>query len=141
VVGDGPGFWDTSDRFGSEIILINHVPCHSIPNLLGEMDVAISLGRGAMEAMATGVPTICAGYGYAGLITEANMDSLMRYNLTGFHSDGDPTDVMADVHDALKTDRRCVRRIAENYLSASDFVDRVCDLHALTLACPNLDRI
>ncbi|MEK8144838.1 hypothetical protein NKH18_34705 [Streptomyces sp. M10(2022)] len=57
VAGDGPGFWDVSDRFGSEIILINHVPCQSIPNLLGEMDVVISLGRGAMEAMATGIPT------------------------------------------------------------------------------------
>jgi glycosyltransferase involved in cell wall biosynthesis len=130
VVGDGPGFWEISDRFGSEIILINHVPCHSIPNLLGEMDVAVSVGRGAMEAMASGVPAICAGYSYAGLVTEANVDSLMVYNLTGKHSDGDPADVMADVRDALRTDRHSVRKLAENCFSADHFASRVSEIYS-----------
>ncbi len=130
AAGDGPGFWDLSDRFGSEIILINHVPCHSIPNLLGEMEVVVSLGRGAMEAMAMGIPTICAGYGYAGLVTEANVDTLMRYNLTGAYCGQDATQVMADVRNALRTDRRGVRRLAEKYLSAEYFVNGVCDLYA-----------
>ncbi|MFJ6125320.1 hypothetical protein ACIQKE_09535 [Streptomyces griseoviridis] len=132
AAGDGPGFWDVSDRFGSEIILINHVPCHSIPNLLGEMDAAVSLGRGAMEAMATGVPTLCAGYGYAGPITEETIGPLMRYNLTGAYSDRDPGLVMADVRDALQSDRRSVRALAEAHLSADTFLDRVCDLYART---------
>ncbi|MGX1759508.1 hypothetical protein ACWIG5_21780 [Streptomyces lydicus] len=130
AAGDGPGFWDISDRFGSEIILINHVPCHSIPNLLGEMDVVVSLGRGAMEAMATGIPTICAGYGYAGLVTEDNFDALMHYNLTGAYCGQDATQVMTDVRNALRTDRREVRLLAEKYLSAEGFVNGVCDLYA-----------
>ncbi|MFE6165997.1 hypothetical protein ACFQ7F_44675 [Streptomyces sp. NPDC056486] len=130
VAGDGPGFWDMSDRFGSEIILINHVPCQSIPNLLGEMDVVISLGRGAMEAMAMGIPTLCAGHHYAGPITADNMASLMRYNLTGAVSDRDPSLVMTDIRQALDSDRRDVRALAEEGLSADAFMESVSDLYA-----------
>ncbi|EGG46442.1 MULTISPECIES: hypothetical protein [Streptomyces] len=130
VVGEGPGFWDMSDRFGSEIILINHIPCQSIPNLLGEMDVVISLGRGAMEAMATGIPTLCAGHHYAGPITADNMASLMRYNLTGAVSDRDPSLVMTDIREALNRDRREVRALAEERLSADAFLEGVSDLYA-----------
>lgn len=129
VVGDGPGFWDMSDRFGDELILMNHVPCLSVPNLLAEMDVVISLGRGAMEAMATGVPTLCAGYGYAGLISGENIGPLMKYNLTGaYQSERDPNRVMEDVHSALAADRREVRRLAEEHLSVNTFTDRLFDL-------------
>ncbi|MFS8201136.1 hypothetical protein ACLVWQ_20895 [Streptomyces sp. CWNU-52B] len=130
VVGDGPGFWDMSDRFGSEIVLINHVPCQSIPQLLGEMDVVISLGRGAMEAMATGIPTLCAGHHYAGPITADNMTSLMRYNLTGAVSDRDPSLVMPDIREALGSDRSHVRALAEERLSADAFLESVSDLYA-----------
>lgn len=130
VAGDGPGFWDMSDRFGSEIILINHVPCQSIPNLLGEMDVVISLGRGAMEAMATGIPTLCAGNHYAGPITADNIAALMRYNLTGADSDRHPSLVMTDIREALDRDRREVRALAEERLSADAFMEGVSDLYA-----------
>ncbi|WP_406070284.1 hypothetical protein OG372_22915 [Streptomyces sp. NBC_01020] len=130
VAGDGPGFWDISDRFGSEIILINHVPCQSIPNLLGEMDVVISLGRGAMEAMATGIPTLCAGHHYAGPVTADNIDSLLRYNLTGADSDRHPSLVMADIREALESDRQAVRTLAEERLSADAFMEGVSDLYA-----------
>ncbi|KOV64090.1 hypothetical protein ADK64_17930 [Streptomyces sp. MMG1121] len=130
VAGEGPGFWQTSDRFGSEIILINHVPCQSIPNLLGEMDVVISLGRGAMEAMATGIPTLCAGHCYAGPITADNIASLMRYNLTGVGSDRDVSLVMTDIREALDTNRHGVRALAEARLSADAFMQSVSDLYA-----------
>ncbi|MFJ6895193.1 hypothetical protein [Streptomyces hokutonensis] len=130
ALGDGPGFWEASDRFGSEMILINHVPCHSMPNLLSDMDVVVSLGRGAMEAMATGIPTICAGYGYGGLITEDTIGILMRHNLTGAHCRRDPARVMEDVHHALDADRYEVRALAERWLSADAFVERMCDLYA-----------
>jgi hypothetical protein len=130
VAGDGPGFWETSDRFGSEIILINHVQCQSIPNLLGEMDVVISLGRGAMEAMATGIPTLCAGHRYAGLITADNIASLLRYNLTGLGGDRDPSLVMTDIREALDSDRHGVRALAEARLSADAFVESVSALYA-----------
>nr|WP_203599000.1 hypothetical protein [Streptomyces sp. SID10853] len=130
VAGDGPGFWDMSDRFGSEIILINHVPCQSIPNLLAEMDVVISLGRGAMEAMATGIPTLCAGHHYAGPITADNIDSLLRYNLTGADSDRHPSLVMADIREALDSDRQAVRALAEERLSADAFMEGVSHLYA-----------
>lgn len=130
MAGDGPGFWDVSDRFGSEIVLINHLPCQSIPHLLGEMDVAISLGRGAMEAMATGIPTLCAGHHYAGPVTADNIGPLMRYNLTGAHSDRDPALVMADIREALDSDRRDVRALAEERLSADAFMEGVSGLYA-----------
>jgi glycosyltransferase involved in cell wall biosynthesis len=130
AVGDGPGFWDLSDRFGDELILINHVPCLSVPNLLAEMDVVISLGRGAMEAMAAGIPTICAGYGYAGVVSRENIGPLLTYNLTGAYCERDPKRVMEDVRSALAADRREVRRLAEEHLSIGTFADRMFDLVA-----------
>lgn len=125
VVGDGPGFWDVEDRFGNEIILMNHVPNRSVPNLLREMDVVISLGRGAMEAMATGLPVLCAGHGYAGAVTAENIESLLHYNLTGYRAGRDPGRVMDDVSSALAANPQEVRATAERYLSIDSFAERV----------------
>lgn len=128
AVGDGPGFWDVEGRFGDEIILMNHVPNRSVPQLLRQVDVVISLGRGAMEAMATGLPVLCAGYGYAGAVTSANIASLLQYNLTGYGCDRDPGLVMDDVRCALDVEPQRPRALAEKHLSVDAFADRVVSL-------------
>ncbi|MDT4991924.1 MAG: hypothetical protein QOH97_1816 [Actinoplanes sp.] len=128
VVGDGPGFWELERRFGDEILLMNHVPNRSMPHLLRETDVVISLGRGAMEAMATGLPVLCAGYGYAGPITPANLPALLERNLTAFGYHRDPALVMADVRAALATPPAVMRTLAERYFSVDAAVEQLTSL-------------
>jgi glycosyltransferase involved in cell wall biosynthesis len=117
VVGDGPGFWELERRFGDEILLMNHVPNRSVPRLLSDVDVVISLGRGAMEAMASDLPVLCAGYGYAGLVTATNLAKLLERNLTAYGHDRDPGLVMADIRDALATPRGVLRALAEQHFN------------------------
>jgi glycosyltransferase involved in cell wall biosynthesis len=123
VVGDGPGFWELERRFGDEILLMNHVPNRSVPRLLRDTDVVISLGRGAMESMASGLPVLCAGYGYAGPITAANLPHLLERNLTAYGHDRDPGLVMNDVRDALTTPPGVLRALAEQYFSVDTAID------------------
>jgi hypothetical protein len=128
VVGDGPGFWGLEQRFGDEILLMNHVPNRSIPLLLRDTDVVVSLGRGAMEAMASGLPVLCAGYGYAGLITAANLPALLDRNLTAYGYDRHPRMVMDDVRAALATPSGAMRALAEQHFSADVSAERLVAL-------------
>ncbi|GAA1650414.1 glycosyltransferase family 4 protein [Actinoplanes couchii] len=125
VVGDGPGFWELERRFGDEILLMNHVPNRSVPRLLRDADVVVSLGRGVMEAMASGLPVLCAGYGYAGPVTETNLPELMERNLTGYGHNRDPGLVMADVKQALATPPGVMRALAEQHFCVDTSVDRL----------------
>lgn len=54
VLGDGQLFWDISDSFGNDGVVINHIPCHCIPRFISQFDMVISSGRGVMEACAVG---------------------------------------------------------------------------------------
>jgi hypothetical protein len=83
-----------------------------------------------MEALATGLPVLCAGWGYAGLITEHNVEDLMRYNLTAVRAGRAPARVMSDVETALASDPRRHRAIAEQHLSMSGAVDQIVAAHA-----------
>ena len=95
VLGAGEAFWRISDDFGDQVTLINHIPCHSIHRFLTDFDVIVSSGRGAMEALASGIPTLCAGFQYAGLITPENIQTLLETNLTGYGF-GIPVSAIAD---------------------------------------------
>ncbi|HEX7304499.1 hypothetical protein [Lentzea sp.] len=128
VVGDGPGFWEMERRFGDEILLMNHVPNRSMPHLLRDTDVVISLGRGAMEAMASGLPVLCAGYGYAGLITADNLQTLLERNLTAYGHHRDPRLVMEDVREAIATPPAVMRVLAEEHFSVDASIDRMISL-------------
>jgi glycosyltransferase involved in cell wall biosynthesis len=110
---------------------MNHVPNRSVPRLLRDTDVVISLGRGAMEAMASGLPVLCAGYGYAGPITAANLPDLFERNLTAYGHHRDPGLVMADVRAALATPPGRMRALAERYFSVDASVDRLTSLARL----------
>jgi glycosyltransferase involved in cell wall biosynthesis len=122
VIGDGEAFWAISDRFGDSISLLNFCPAHSIQNILQKFDIVISSGRGAMEALACGLPCICIGFGFAGLIRPGNIASLLRYNLTGWRSavplDRLPQELVAAR--SLGTD--VCREMAETYLDIDETV-------------------
>jgi glycosyltransferase involved in cell wall biosynthesis len=66
MLGDGDAFWKISDQYGGDLTLINHIPCHSIHNFLLHFDIVASAGRGILEALACGIPALCAGYEYGG---------------------------------------------------------------------------
>jgi glycosyltransferase involved in cell wall biosynthesis len=125
VLGDGDAFWTISDRFGSRLTLINHIPCHSLHRFLDSFDVVVSSGRGVMEALASGLPAICAGFGYGGLVLPNNILYLLKRNLTGFGMGRDVSGIMKDVRAAMTLDWRTCRRMAENYCSVDRFIDQL----------------
>ena len=122
VIGDGEAFWEISDRFGDSISLLNFCPAHSIQNILQKFDIVISSGRGAMEALACGLPCVCIGFGFAGLIRPDNIASLLRYNLTGWRS-AVPLDRLAEELVAAQSLSPGVcRGMAERYLDIDETV-------------------
>ncbi len=128
VLGAGEAFWRISDEFGDQVTLINHIPCHSIHRFLTDFDVIVSSGRGAMEALASGIPTLCAGFEYAGLITPDNIQTLLETNLTGYGF-GIPVSAIADdVARAMRVSPTVCRRLAEEHLAVDRYLDQLLDL-------------
>ena len=128
VLGAGEAFWRISDDFGDQVTLINHIPCHSIHRFLTDFDVIVSSGRGAMEALASGIPTLCAGFQYAGLITPENIQTLLETNLTGYGF-GIPVSAIADdVERAMLVSPTVCRRLAEEHCAVDRYLDQLLDL-------------
>lgn len=127
VLGDGEAFWGLSDRFGEHISLVNHSPCHSMHNFIARFDVVISSGRGVMEALASDIPAICAGFGYAGLVEPHNIESLLRYNLTGFRINGGFERVGEDIARAMSLPSGVCREMAVTHLDGEVTVSAIID--------------
>jgi glycosyltransferase involved in cell wall biosynthesis len=130
VLGDGDAFWHVSDRFGTDLTLINHIPCHSIHRFLLNYHVIISSGRGAMEGLASGVPVLCAGLGYGGPVLPENIRHLLKRNLTGYGLGCETTAILSDLSVAMSLDWRTCRRMAEDYCSADRFIDQLIEVYA-----------
>ena len=128
VLGAGEAFWRISDEFGDQVTLINHIPCHSIHRFLTDFDVIVSSGRGAMEALASGIPTLCAGFDYAGLITSDNIQTLLETNLTGYGFGIPVAAITDDVARAMLVSATVCRRLAEEHLAVDRYLDQVLDL-------------
>jgi hypothetical protein len=126
VLGDGQLFWDISDSFGNDGVVINHIPCHSIPRFIAQYDVVISSGRGVMEACAVGRPAICAGLGYAGIVTSQNATSLLERNLTGYGYAKQAPTLGNDISKALALDRQEWRELAKQHFNMDAFVTSIC---------------
>jgi glycosyltransferase involved in cell wall biosynthesis len=140
VLGAGEAFWRMSDEFGDQVTLINHIPCHSIHRFLTDFDVIVSSGRGAMEALASGIPTLCAGFEYAGLITPENIQTLLETNLTGYGF-GIPVSAIADdVARAMLVRPAVCRRLAEEHLAVDRYLDQLLALFSNT-ACQTSRRV
>jgi glycosyltransferase involved in cell wall biosynthesis len=140
VLGAGEAFWRISDEFGDQVTLINHIPCHSIHRFLTDFDVIVSSGRGAMEALASGIPTLCAGFEYAGLITPENIQTLLETNLTGYGF-GIPVSAIAeDVARAMLVSPTVCRRLAEEHLAVDRYLDQLLALFSNT-ACQTSRRV
>ncbi|MGH9279819.1 MAG: hypothetical protein ACRD12_17185 [Acidimicrobiales bacterium] len=128
VLGDGSLFWEVSDTFGEFITLLNFVPCQSIHNFIRSYDVVISSGRGVMEALACGIPAICAGFGYGGLVDGENIEGLLRYNLTGWSLPVECSGLSADLAAASQMDALTCRALAEKHFDADRSVERIVGL-------------
>lgn len=82
VVGDGVHFWQIVKNYLDAIIPIDYIPCYSIHRFLSNFDLIITNGRGVMESMACGIPTIAAGIRYGGIVSSQNIDFLFERNFT-----------------------------------------------------------
>jgi glycosyltransferase involved in cell wall biosynthesis len=128
VLGDGGSFWGYSDEIGQDVVLINHIPAHSIHNFLPQFQLVLSTGRGAMEALACGIPVILAGQGYGGVLTSQNIGLRLEFNLTGVEVQRSVAHVHEDAESALKLSKGNCRGIAENRLSMDRFVNELLAL-------------
>jgi len=128
VVGDGDAFWQISDRLGQNITLINFIPCHSVQHFLPQFDIVVSSGRGVMESLATGIPSICAGLGYGGLVTPNRVEKLREATLTGYGCGPVPKDLTADLRAAQALSRHDCRQMAECFFDIDSLVQGVIQL-------------
>ncbi len=122
ILGDGPGFWDVAAAFGSAATVLSYTPPNSVPRFLSKFDLVISCGRGAMEALACGRPTICAAYGYGGVLSEDRIEELLTYNLTGFGKSPCCENLAAEIDQALALPNTSWRRTAEQHFDVRRFL-------------------
>jgi hypothetical protein len=125
MLGDGDAFWAISDRFGDRLTLINHIPCHSIHNFLHHFDIVVSAGRGVMEALASGLPALAAGFAYGGPVLPENIEQHLEVNLTGFSMARPLASLTDDLHRVSALGPQTCRCIAEEYCSIETFLDRL----------------
>lgn len=125
VLGDGDLFWEISNKYGTTLTVINHIPCHSIQTFLPGFDIVISSARGVMEACASGVPALCAGLGYAGIVCEENIPQLLIRNLTGYEEEACIPDIHHDISRALSVDEGYWRMLSQKYFDMDNFVKRM----------------
>lgn len=128
VLGSGDHFWKLSSKYGKNITFINHIPCYTLHNFLRTFDVVISSGRAVMEAMACGIPTLCAGFGYGGIVNESNVEMLLQKNLTGAGLGPDVRGFLEHINSSLQMDRNTCRKLAEQYFSIENFITGVLAL-------------
>ncbi len=134
LLGDGEKYWDICDRFGASITPVHFIPCTSIQNFLPNFDVVISSARGVMEALAMGLPALCAGDEYAGPVLRDNIGELLTTNLTGVGMGKDPGGVCDDLREAAALDWTYCRDLAEAFCSAQSFADGLVQTLALVIA-------
>lgn len=66
------------------------------PGMLNDVDILIGTGRGVAEAMSCGrAAVVCGKFGCDGMVAATNWDDLLRVNLSGRHTMGDPAEVLA----------------------------------------------
>jgi glycosyltransferase involved in cell wall biosynthesis len=125
MLGDGDAFWAISDRFGDRLTLINHIPCHSIHHFLHHFDIVVSAGRGVMEALASGLPALAAGFAYGGPVLPENIKQHLEVNLTGFSMARPLAFLTDDLHRISALAPQTCRRMAEEYCSVDGFLDNL----------------
>ena len=125
MLGDGDAFWKISDQYGRDLTLINYIPCHSIHHFLHHFDIVASAGRGVLEALACGVPALCAGYEYGGPVFPNNIRRHMEVNFTGYRMAADLARMPQDIDMAMSLDQETCRLMASEHGSVDTFLDRI----------------
>jgi glycosyltransferase involved in cell wall biosynthesis len=125
LLGDGDAFWKISDRYGRDLTLINYIPCHSMHNFLHHFEIVASAGRGVLEALACGLPALCAGYEYGGPVLPNNIRRHMEVNITGYRMASDVAGMREDIDIAMSLERETCRLMASEHGSVETFLDKL----------------
>jgi glycosyltransferase involved in cell wall biosynthesis len=128
VLGAGIYFDQIGGNFAGGITCHQHIPCYKIHNFIRRFSLIVSNGRGVMEGLASGRPTIAAGVRYCGLLDKSNIEFFFERNFTGSNSVHTVEKIDEDLTrlSDYKTDD--FRQIAEKYFNVSDFTDRLLAL-------------
>lgn len=128
ILGDGDCFWDIVDEYSSRAVIVHYVPFLSMPRFLGDFELVVSSGRGAMEAMSCGKPTISACFWYGGPVLASRVPDLLQGNLTG----APPTkaskpisELANDIDVALSAPQNSWRETAEAYFDMRRFAKQL----------------
>jgi glycosyltransferase involved in cell wall biosynthesis len=125
LLGDGEAFWKVSDRYGRDLTLINHIPCHSMHNFLHHFDIVASAGRGVLEALACGIPVLCAGYEYGGPVLPDNIRRHWEVNITGYRMAAELAGLPEDIDMAMSLSRETCRLMASEHGSVDTFLNKI----------------
>lgn len=128
IMGDGEYFREYTNRYTERITAISYVPCFSIHRFIPKFNVIISNGRGVMEAMSAGKPTIAAGVKYCGLITQENIERFWHNNFTGSFLTENHIRIEEDMHKIALHQYDDPRRLALQYFDNNNFVKSIVAL-------------
>lgn len=130
-------FKPTNEKGAGNLFLSNHPIMYSfckytnqnwqIEKLINESEVVITLGRGALEAMACNKPTIIYGrFGADGLVTKENFNLLKIYNFSGrlYKKRWDEDDLKKEINKALRLKPQ-LRHLVETEYDVKKVTDKL----------------
>ena len=88
-------------------------------------DIVASAGRGVLEALACGLPALCAGYEYGGPVLPNNIRQHMEVNITGYRMAADLAGMPEDIAVAMALEQKTCRLMASEHGSVETFLDRI----------------
>ena len=143
IVGGGNAFGEVEKRAStlnqsqgrSAIIMLGNQDT-LLPGILSMGKLAIGVGRCAREAMACGRPVIVSGLtGYAGVVSEENIEKVAATNFTGRRFDVAPKAdrLAADIINLLRNEHRCdeLGSFSRGYIETHDSIEMAADLFQL----------
>lgn len=138
ILGSGELFDYFKTFFSNKIKCFDHIPCQDIPQILNDVDLIVSNGRGVMEGLSANKPTIATGIRYCGLITADNIIEHRDRNFTGAYildKDIDLEYDMSLVSACYKCNPLYFSNLAKQYLCVETFLHQLIKLKLKDNVC------
>jgi glycosyltransferase involved in cell wall biosynthesis len=131
VLGSGKYFDYIAEKYKNGLTCHPHIPCYEIQDFVKRFDLIISNGRGVMEGMASGKPTIAAGVRYCGLLDHNNIEFFFERNFTGSNSIYTVEKMDEDLNFISNHTPEYFRLLAEKYFDVSGFTEKLLALRTV----------